>query len=725
MSKFPELDAYISKSRESGVSDEQLKKEMSDSGYSMGDIVSVFGLHIPGASNFTEKKIPTENYTKSNNNESVLDTTSTSAQIPSSVPSTSQNIEKSNPLENQVNIPQNNFPVTNKKSHLLTFIIIILLCSMGGATAFAYFNNISFFGTAPYNEANIMSGLLGKIKDIETAKYSFSGSLMGQKREEGVKPFNIKYGYDLATKEKYDRDKKRANLVNDIISYNYFSEDGYNFPTTLSGFKLDSSIKDPLTNKEYSYRATNDSRNYELIIEFETLEAITKAKSLKESLTKSGKGDAIKLNGQKVMFSSGSVYIFLENKPPESMYQSLKEFVSVLPPDLNIGLEVTAMSDITEESSDFQMNVNGEGDFGDLTYKVNIDLIKKMSNLYLRISNFPALGLFGVSPVKGEWVKISSSAGDVTSKDSFDFGLKEFSEKFEESKETRNLFLKNVIRIADDTKLIKIKNKPQKEKIDGQTLYRYDLGLSRESLVSFVEAVVEEMKKSDYSPDFDEQLIEAELLIKELNSEIFSEVLDYHNNNTTYVLWVDKDGFPAKFEYSLRLVPEDEDIKLKGRQFALTFGMQLSDINKPIIIEEPETTMTLDDLFNGEMDSISSAREKGREASAKGSISTIRAEAEILFDEVGGYGTKAFPLGFCAKKEGTLFGDKNVFKLITQAEEQSLSQATCVSEVGPRGDVDSYAISIPMVADPSYSFCVDWTGHASEILGKVKGTRCE
>jgi prepilin-type N-terminal cleavage/methylation domain-containing protein len=92
--------------------------------------------------------------------------------------------------------------------------------------------------------------------------------------------------------------------------------------------------------------------------------------------------------------------------------------------------------------------------------------------------------------------------------------------------------------------------------------------------------------------------------------------------------------------------------------------------------------------------SLNSARQKGRDASAKGSMSSIRAAAEIYYDT-----NNVSYDGVC--------NDTDVLGLIAAAERQTSATAECNS------DPESFAATIEL--NTNAFFCVDSTGFAGDF----------
>lgn len=81
---------------------------------------------------------------------------------------------------------------------------------------------------------------------------------------------------------------------------------------------------------------------------------------------------------------------------------------------------MSASSDLKSENSGWSFNINAEGDFGDLTYKVNADALKIDKDYYFRINNIPSLFLFGdLASLKGKWVKIPTEVSSSSPNESY------------------------------------------------------------------------------------------------------------------------------------------------------------------------------------------------------------------------------------------------------------------------------------------------------------------
>ncbi len=98
--------------------------------------------------------------------------------------------------------------------------------------------------------------------------------------------------------------------------------------------------------------------------------------------------------------------------------------------------------------------------------------------------------------------------------------------------------------------------------------------------------------------------------------------------------------------------------------------------------------------------SLNSARAKGRDASAKGSMSSLRAAAEIWYDDHNGtYG------GFCAALDGAQ-------PLIVAAQKETAQTADCNDNIAPSSGLQ-FAAGIQL--NSGKYFCVDSAGFSGEF----------
>ena len=604
----------------------------------------------------------------------------------------------------------NESPNLNKsKSSKIIFIVLVVVILL--AAAF-YAWKSGMFTKAPYDQSNLFTGLAQKVTEIESTSYEFSGSFVGMAREENTEVF-VPIGNTKDLKEKYFRDYQRAQFASNFVrKYVGYKPTKLNLPQNLNGLDKGLSANDPLTNKMYDYRVTEGGQNFELTVEFETADAIKEAKQ-------NYYGTPLVVEGQKVTFTKDARTLYLDAKPPQNFYEILNEGIEMIPKDISVNMSIAAKSDVSKEKDDvdFQVNFATDADLGDMTYKVDVDVLKKAKEYYVRMNNFPGMFLAFMPMPKGEWVLLDEEYTDF-----MDYAVEDFENMDKSEEEKLKEFMKFVLTSADKNELLKFIDAPKKDKFKDQVAYKYELQINGAGLEQFLKDVLAEIKNKNYEGA---DTAELENLIEYIKNEEFKHALDYYNSNTKNFLWVNVEGFPVKFESSNRLIPSSE--RLSDKQFVLTLSVALVEINKPVDIKVPENYKTIEEVKDSTagLFGLESARDKGADAAIKANLSNIRAQAELIYDDVGGYGTKALPLGACVAIPGTLFANSEVLKSLTAAQVsyEDGQKITCASQaVG--GVVESWAISAPLITDPDYSYCVDSTGNAIEIMGALKGNSC-
>lgn len=628
-------------------------------------------------------------------------------------------------------------PSGSRSFKIVIAIVVLLVVLAGGALAFAYVEKIGPFSVSAYTEDNFFSSLLEKSSQIDSLSYYVSAAFGVKPREEDAKPFTLPVSSTPDLREKYQNDVERAKNISTIISilkYDSYSPSGKesSYPASLKKLMLNSasknlygavSINDPVSKKEYEYKTTENGKNFMLAVTFETSDAL---KLIKKSYGYVPTSTIIE--GSKVTFTKDSpYYIYLSSEPPKPLLVSMQESLRSLPPDVSASLSVGASSDLRSEAAEWLFNVNAEGDFGDLTYKINADALRKDADYYLKINNIPSLFLGDLAGLKGKWIKISTKASSSTSQiDQFSTlgylskEVPEYEKSYQESKQNFIDLARQIIFIADKEKLVLFKKAPKHEKVEDRQLTRYKLSIRKEAILPFYTKVRDLINSNPKFKEFDSLADQG--TIEYLQSKEFSEVFDYYNKNIDFIFWADASGFPAMSEITMRIVPPDTATQLADKQMELAFKIILKDINKPINIKAPEGATPVEQIMK-DVEKNKFGYDTSGLAGIKSNLSLLRAEAELVYDRDGGYGKKAFLAGPCKQAATTLFGDNEIYSAINKATNDIPSSATCVSKM-TGGKVGSYAVSVPLPDSPKYSWCVDSYGNSKQITGSVSADGC-
>ncbi len=489
----------------------------------------------------------------------------------------------------------------NRSGLGLALFVFGLIIILGSAVAYGYIMKIGpFASVVPYTEDNLFSGLLTSSNLINSATYEFKSALTINPRDANAMSWK---GTDKPNPDldaKYKRDYKRSEAIADIlgeltgkkIPYPATIQEAISYSSS-SYYRIE--INDPTTNKPFEYKATENGNNFSITVTFETDNAISAIKkAYKYSST------STPISNKQVTFTKNSAnYFYLPSTLPKPLILQLEESFNYLPPGTSGDFSISATADRNEQNTDWKFNVTANGDFGDLTYKVNLDTLRKNKNYYFKINNFPDIFLAfipSIAALKGSWIKIAGNSTSTAplSLDPLSMLAKEIPEAEESYKKNKQEFvdaLKKTAEIADSENLISFKNSPKSEQVDRRNLYRYDLKINKEAILPFYKKILSENKKiNDSWPILDDGYVAY------LESSEFSEIFDFYDKNTSLTLWVDQNGFPAILSYDIRVTPPDSAIQLKEKQINIVLKLTLTDINESIDIEEPKDAKSLEDL---------------------------------------------------------------------------------------------------------------------------------
>src|SRR3989338_6174154 len=124
------------------------------------------------------------------------------------------------------------------------------------------------------------------------------------------------------------------------------------------------------------------------------------------------------------------------------------------------------------------------------------------------------------------------------------------------------------------------------------------------------------------------------------------------------------------------------------------------------------------------LESLNTARSKGADAAVKANLSSIRSQAEVVYDSnncyddgvaaASGCSATAFAPGACTSTADTLFAETTVASQIAAAKSASGGTsgfASCSSTANQT----AWAITVPLKADNTKAWCVDSTGKSKQV----------
>lgn len=481
--------------------------------------------------------------------------------------------------------PSSWFARFNRKN-LLALAVLALVIGIATGTAYAYIEGIGPFSNAPYSENDFLTGLLRNSADIRSAAYEVAFTLSVGERDADAVPFVPPEDPNAAvTAAAYARDVERMREANAILSNLRITKP---YPATLSALTprygtLD--ITDP-NGSAYGYQVIKNGTDFGLSIAFETSAAIQAvAKSVKAPST------TTTIQGKTVTFSETSRTVYLSSKMPKTSFEQLTDMVKSLPAEMTATVSLGGTTNFGAEQTDWTFNVAGSGDFGDLTYALDVDVLKKDATYYFRINKIPSLFLGALDLAKGEWVKIEEGATTTRSL----IPLPSIESSYKEERAQIGKLLYDLATIAEEEGLLSFRNAPRQETVDGRTLYRYDLRLAKDAIEPFNTRARELLQSGKYSAFI--PYVSPAGAADSTTPEVEQALYDYYDKNVRLVVWVDADGRPAIVQTTMRVVPDDDAKQLAGKQVNIEAKLTLDHINEPVVIEAPADAKPLEEVL--------------------------------------------------------------------------------------------------------------------------------
>lgn len=686
MSQYPQLDAAFLKLRGEGVSDEKIKEGALSQGWSLEEIDAALVSLTPTVIGMEE--------------------------VSETVPLAPKNVQ----TEESQFVERASKPLPKKRGGVLKVLLIVfallVVLAFCGAGVYAYMIGFNPLAGAPYAEKTFATQLFEKLQSIRSLESSVKVSAYTAPRETGALPFELDTESREVFLEKYDRDYERVNTIGDLISLLNveFASSGV-YPQNLNVLvtspdqdvvmRMRRIDPDPQTGQMYSYTQTDGGANFELKATFETpnaLEAVMRKSFFGEATTPVADASTVTFT------KDTSSYIYMSSTPPQSFVESLSELAGMLASDFNVSGElITAGTKpkVEGELGDMMFQIDAQGDLDDLTYRVNAELRLVDGIFYFIVNNLP--GPFATIIQKGQWM--SWTPGE-----EFDFIIdpSQIEEVYKENAAAYTAYQNLILSLSDETGLFKFVQQPKLVFVDGRILYEYELQVRKEAILPFYQKLEEEVAK-------DEQLAELLPFVNDetrvmLEGDSFGKIVDYYADNSSMLVWVKQDGTPVKVSYSLRVIPPDTNSVMDEKQLMLALDYSFRKVNEEIIIEAPDGAKDMSTMFEESSvigGSLSSAREKGRDAAIQATMNNLRAQAEITGSQL----------------DGSVDYSQTCTDSMTQSLFDSLKEYGGVTPYC-YATIDTWVVATTLVSE-GY-MCVDSTGHREEYKGAMitSGTYC-
>jgi hypothetical protein len=521
---------------------------------------------------------------------------------------------------------------------VLTIGIMTGVLVVGALAAGAYFSR-SWLGVAPYQEDNLVTGLVVALSTVTTAAHTFEGSFAMVERESGMTPFRIPDDSESQQRAAYERDQKRVSVVMSLyagldryVSYMntfpnrletlYETNTNTNTDTDAPLLRLSDDDLEVMHRGDISYELLPGRQGARLSVNMESTEAQEYIKNRLEEIAQypdvvlrsEMNGSVLSLTRpglSEIVPGDNSLDYYLWLPPqPKPFFVQMEEFLGYMPPRMKLLFGVSVHADFRDEDPDARVVINAEGDFDDLLFKLNADFINKDDTNYFRLNNFPSLYEAFLPVKKGKWYSFSTAAAsgrigaerDIVPQAPSKSERSVVTETAERELAVLAEFSRLATKHADDHRLLQFLSPPTKEMYNDEEVFRYTLGLNKDQLIPFMDSLL--TSAETLATKFPEAELPKELpafleqVRDELKKDITAQVIDYLARNLTINILVTPEGMPVDMSLVLKAVPPDSVERLKDQQAVWTFRYNLAEVNEPVIIETPSDVTPLDALIN-------------------------------------------------------------------------------------------------------------------------------
>lgn len=329
-------------------------------------------------------------------------------------------------------------------------------------------------------------------------------------------------------------------------------------------------------------------------------------------------------------------------------------------------------------------------------------------SIYVNLTKAPNLGIFSLKPFENKWIAIpEAESKNLTSNPLLmGSGIEATPTLSDLTQDQKNY----IVNLTEKASFIKITKNHLPVIKDGTLLSRFEFDIDKEGIIMYFKDLTTYLKS-----------IEKDISqIPDLNNADFEKTIKSLQNIHGEV-WI------GTFDKLLRNVNIDFDIvdSEKGNLKVKT-NLVYSDWGKPVVVEIPKETTTIEKLMSEVMGSmfgvppteiekqiesqtinnsqLLEAKSKGQDASIKSIENMLRAQAEVYYST----SSNSYK-GFCSSK-----GQYGAYTLATTLPNGTVYKCN--------DSVNSWA-SWSKLSTGEY-FCVDSTGIAESILGLPQGTSC-
>ncbi len=324
-----------------------------------------------------------------------------------------------------------------------------------------------------------------------------------------------------------------------------------------------------------------------------------------------------------------------------------------------------------------KLDANFTLDGGELAANFDTRVLNNM--LYARVTKAPDLGFFTLDPFMNKWYSFDYKKGSSL------VPIPTEQQLFDSYTPAQKAELK---RITKEAHIVKAKRDLLPKNIDGIFVWHYSFDLDKEGTKKYL---------TDISTYLAQENPEIATRINEGAASAIDNIAELKGE-----AWIGiSDGLPYKISLDVSVLPLDTPEVLK-----ITVLGTFSNWNKPVVIEAPENSVPFEDIVNELTKSEDATAEATHDQTqVQGTLSSMRAAAEIYYSEKGNY------QGYCESKLHT-----DLIKNL-QSAVPGVVLPTC------KATKTEWIASAPLPTTHEF-FCVDSRGDARTQATAPSGYTC-
>ncbi len=312
----------------------------------------------------------------------------------------------------------------------------------------------------------------------------------------------------------------------------------------------------------------------------------------------------------------GTISITSEPKDPTTVPMVSQQIEKQNGPTPDLVLNPPAVKLTVKTSGSFDKNISSSTDgeaklsadfqYADIAGNVDIEFIKKGTTYYVRLNSIKLPDVLTADPtfaaattaVTGKWIKITPESinqlaqmGISANSMPLPFAAPDNAEQKAMIQQVQTVY-QRILRLAVEEKVFAFREDPKKETLGDSSAYHYSIKIQGDKIPNLYKRFITEATSTLGLPGmpitFDQKKYDS------LAGKDFQSIVDNFNKNMTWELWVDTAiEFITKGSFAFKVLPVSDS----ATQYRLTVASTLTNINKPIVVQEPTDSISVMDAM--------------------------------------------------------------------------------------------------------------------------------